>query len=477
MPEAVIPFGPTQSDAEPLGGAAPSAMNVCVDKAGVVRRRPGIQALAASPGIVDAQGVVLLHQTEAGDLYAVGNHPTQKPVYKVYSGTAPEVSAATGVKVYGVFRPTVAETEAMLVFAAGEEPTKLLFSTTETSLLGGSPPKATHVIANSARLLVNNATGSRGTVSYSGTALGPDIAGHETWVGLTAGSFQAEARPDIVPALHENTGEVFAFGRTSLQYFSPDSNTVYAPVSTREHGIAAPYSVIKVDQSFVWLDHQRRIVASDGRSLKVLSDAIHSTLNGMSRVDDCYGYRVHTGFVECLVFTFPTDGRTFAYQVGGGWSQWSGYAGGLWAPFPVSAHCLAAGTNANIVGTTTGVVAQLTDGVSDDLGEAIVASVTSGFQSHKTSARKRTQSLRVMLRRGEGAAVPGDVGLLRWRDDLGAWSDSLPIYVGAPGDSEPVLTFRSVGWPYRTRQWQFEFSAAASFSLVGVVEDFEVLDA
>jgi hypothetical protein len=477
MPEAAIPFGPTQNDAEQLGGAAPIAMNVCVDRAGVVRRRPGIQALAASPGVVDASGIALLHQDESGVLYAVANHPTQKTLYRVSGGAAVNLCTATGVKINGVHRPTVAETEAMLVFAAGEEPTKLLFSTNETSALGGSPPKATHVIANSSRLLVNNAVGSRGTISYSGPALGPSITGHETWSGLTAGSFQAEARPDIVTALHENTSEVFAFGNTSLQYFGPDAAQRYAPVSTREHGVAAPYSVIKADQSFVWLDHQRRIVASDGRSLKVLSDAIHSTLVGLSTVDDCYGYRVHTGFVEALAFTFPTDGRTFAYQVGGGWSQWSGYSGGLWSPFPVSAHCLAAGTNANIVGTVGGHVAQLVDGAADDLGSAIVASVTSGFQSRGTSARKRTRSLRVMLRRGEGAAVPGDVGLLRWRDDLGAWSDSLPIYVGSPGDSEPVLVFRSVGWPYRTRQWQFEFSAAASFSLVGAVEDFEVLEA
>jgi hypothetical protein len=477
MPEVVIPFGPSQSDAEELGGAQPIAMNVCVDKAGVVRRRPGVQLLPAAPAsVVDASGISLLHETEAGELYAVGNHPTQKAVYRIAAGSAVEVSAITGTKVNGTNRPTVAETEAMLVFAAGAPPTKYLYSTGETTLLGGSPPAASHVIANSSRLLLNNtAAGLRGTINYSEPALGSSIAGHETWVGLNAGSFQAEARPDVVPALHENTAEVFAFGRTSLQYFAPDASTAYAPVTTREHGVAAAYSIIKADQAFVWLDHQRRIVASDGRSLKVLSDAIHSTLNEMSVVSDCYGYRVHTGFAECLVFTFPTDGRTFAYQVGGGWSQWSGYQAGNWLPFAVSAHFLAAGSNANYVGTTDGRVAQLRDGFYDDLGERIVASVTSGFQGHGTTARKRTRALRITLRRGETPAVPGTVGLLRWRDDLGAWSDSLPVYVGASGDSHPVLTFRSVGWPYRMRQWQFEFSSAVSFSLVSVVEDVEVL--
>jgi hypothetical protein len=477
MAEALIPFGPQQSDAEPLSGAQPEAMNVCIDQAGTVRRRPGIQTLSAAPaGAVDATGISLLHETEAGELYAVGNHPTQKSLYRIAGGAAVDVSALSGVKVNGVNRPTVAETEAMLVFAAGDPPTKYLYSTGQTSALGGGPPAASHVIANSSRLLLNNtAAGLRGTINYSGPALGSSIAGHETWVGLTAGSFQAEARPDVVPALHENTAEVFAFGRTSLQFFSPDASTTYAPVSTREHGVAAPYSIVKADQAFVWLDHQRRIVASDGRSLKVLSDAIHSTLNGLSRVDDCYGYRVHTGFVEALVFTFPTDGRTFAYQVGGGWSQWSRYQAANWLPFTVSAHFLGAGSNTNYVGTTDGKVARLVDGAVDDLGDTIVASVTSGFQSHGTTARKRTRALRVALRRGETPSSPGTVGLMRWRDDLGAWSDSLPVYVGAPGDSHPVLTFRSVGWPYRMRQWQFEFGSTVSYSLVGITEDFEVL--
>jgi hypothetical protein len=177
------------------------------------------------------------------------------------------------------------------------------------------------------------------------------------------------------------------------------------------------------------------------------------------------------------VFTFPTDGRTFAYQVGGGWSQWSGYAAANWTPFPVSAHCLGAGSNTNFVGTVDGRVARLLDGVADDLGEAIVASVTSGFQDRGTSAKKQTMGLRIALRRGETPATSGLVGLIRWRDDLGPWSDSLPVYVGAPGDSNPVLTFRSVGWPYRMRQWQFEFSPTVTFSLVGVTEEFRVLGA
>lgn len=478
MPTEPINFGPSQkSGLDALGAASPIAMNVCVDKNGTVRRRPGIQAYAAAPaGVVDASGIALLHETANGRLYAVGGG-LLKEVYQVSAGAALDLTLVSGVDVgAGGLRITVAETEAMVAFADGGPPVKVEFSAAATAYLGGSPPPGSHVIANSSRLLMNDPVTQKGQVFFSGTAAGSSVAGHETWSVPTGGFFSAESRPDPVVALHENTNEVFAFGRTSMQYFAPDAQTTYAPVTTTENGCAAPYSVIKADQAFSWLDHQRRFVVSDGRSLSVLSDDIQQTLADMSTVSDCYGYRFAAGPVECYVSTFPTDGRTFAYQTGGGWAQWAQYSGGNWTPFPVLCHFQRAVGAENLVGTTDGKICKLVNGVADDLGTPITASVTSGFESRGTLARKRTKCVRVALRRGEAPATTGLVGLLRWRDDLGAWSDSLPVYVGAPGDSAPVLEFRSIGWSYRMRQWQFEFSSAVTYSLVGVTEEYEVLE-
>lgn len=477
MPTGPISFGPQQKTGQDeLGQASPIAMNVCVDKQGTIRRRPGIQAYAGAPvTTVDASGVVALCEVASGVLYAVGNGAALKNVYQVTAGGAVDITTVSGIDLAGGRRPTIAETEAMIVLADGGPPVKVEFTAGQTTLLGGSPPPGSHVIANSSRLLMNDPVTQKGQAFFSGTAAGSSIAGHETWTIPTGGFFSAESRPDPIVALHENTNEVFAFGRTSMQYFAPDAQVTYAPVTTTENGCSAPYSIIKADQAFSWLDHQRRVVVSDGRSLSVLSDDIQQTLVDMGAVSDAYGYRFSSGPVECYVTTFPTDGRTFAYQAGGGWAQWGQYSGGNWSPFPVLCHFQRAVGAENLVGLTSGRICKLVNGVADDLGAPITASVTSGFESRGTLARKKTKRIRIALRRGETPAGPGLVGLLRWRDDLGPWSDSLPVYVGAPGDSAPVLEFSSIGWSYRMRQWQFEFSSTVTYSLVGVTEDFEVL--
>jgi hypothetical protein len=314
MPLAPLDFGPAQrSGSQELGGASPIAMNVVVDKTGAVRRRPGVQAYATAPAsVVDASGVCLLHESSSGLLYAVGNDPGTKSVYSITGGVATDISATSGVLIVGARRPTVAETEAMVVFAGGSTPVRVEFATGITADLGGTPPMGSHVIANNSRLLLNDAITNLGRITYSAQAAGSSIAGHETWSGITSGFFSAEARPDPIVALHENTNEVYAWGTTSMQYFAPDASDTYAPVTTTENGCCAPYSIVKVDQAFAWLDHQRRFVLSDGRSLKAISEDIQQTLNDMTTVSDCYGYRVHLGPVESLVWTFPTDGRTFA---------------------------------------------------------------------------------------------------------------------------------------------------------------------
>lgn len=474
-----IPFGPSQKKAEELAGAMPHCFNVVVDKAGCIKRRPGVSTYSgATSAQVDSDGVALLHVSEAGDLYAVSNHPTLKRLYSVTAGGALDLTTVSGYRLPGALRPVVAETEAMLVFTAGDYPMKYEFAAAQTAALGGTPPRASHVLANSSRLLLNHSQTDRGLIDYSGAASGTATTGHETWgVTLTSGYFSAEARPDIIQALWENTNEVFAFGSRSLQYFTPDATSVYAPVTTKESGIAAPYSVIKVDQNFAWLDHQRRFVMSDGRSLNVLSEDIHGDLLGMTTVDDCFGYRVLTGNCEVLVWQFPTDGRTFAFQVGAGWSQWSEYdtVASNWSAMSVTCHHLIAGSTVNLVGTSGGYVRQFSDSsYTDANGAVIVARTRTGFINRGTSAKKQCRRVLVTLRRG-AATSTAPVGYLRWRDDTGAWSTNLPCGFGTIGDNTTVLEFRSLG-VYRTRQWEFEFSGEVDFSLVSVIEDFEVLD-
>lgn len=489
MTQAEISFKNQQSTGnDPLGGAPGVAVNVVVDGTGVVRRRPGIVAAAGVyAGVVDATGISGLYTTLGGTLYAIGSTPQFRQIYKVGPGSATALGTATSDQTLaGALRPVFAETQLLLVMAGGDKMQKIVLGTSASSRLGGQPPFASHVAANSSRLLGNLANVGANTsfdlsvVRFSDIANGnADYSGMEVWTeGLgTAGHFSAEADPDPVVAIYENTNEVFCFGSSSLQVFDPDPTATYAPTTTRELGCSAPYSVIKVNQQFAWLDNLRRFVMSDGRSETVISDPIWKTLDDLTTVSDCFGYRVTDGWVDAMVWTFPTDGRTFAFQKGSGWSEWMGWntSANNWAQFSVTAAHLAPASHFPMVGTSDGHVARLSVDATTDLGTLINARVESGYIARGTDARKHCRCVRVGLRRGQSSGATGPQAYLSWRDQPGPYGSPLVIDLGAQGDTTIVLEFRSLG-VYRRRQWQFEFSGTDDLELLSVTEEFDILE-
>lgn len=484
-----IPFANFQaSGLEALGGASPCAMNVVIEppaptgKAGVVRRRPGIRAYSgAYSGIIDSGGIQGLFTTEDGAIFAVGGTGPERGIYSITAASAPKLGGGiVGTGLRGSGRPIFVETQMLVVIAGGAEIQKVERATLASSRLGGSPPLATHVVGNSSRLLANDPTVDTAKIKYSDIAQGNvTFTGNETWSGFSPGPggtvpgfFSAEARPDPLLALYENTNEIYAWGTNTLQTFAPDGQLVYAPASTIEYGISAPYSVVKSDGKFYWLDNQKRIVMSDGRSVSVISEPIQRQLDAMALSTDCWGFRVVSGPFTCLVFVFPSDGRTFVYQDGAGWGQWQGWNGN-WTQFNVNASWLRDYYNAVLVGTLDGRVGELSLDAATDFGNDIRAYVQTGYQNHGTDASKNC--LRVHLALKRGITATGPLGWLQWRDRPGPWTGRIPVDFGGSGDTEIVLTYPSLG-VYRRRQWAFEFSAGSDLSLVSAIEEFEVQD-
>ncbi len=479
--QADIVFGPFQEGSyEELGGSSPRAINVVIDPKGVVSKRPGIASYDVAPsGVVDADGITGLYSDNTGQLFAVGGTPDARHIYKLLNGAAADLSVSPNSTLRGRLRPTFAETEVFLVIAGGSNIQKVNLQTLMSTQLGGNPPIASHVVANSSRLAANDIIVDKTKVRFSGISQGTvDTSGHEEWdnTGLTedGGFFTAEARPDPVQAVYENTNEVFVWGVDNVQIFAPDATNIFAPTVTREAGTLAPYSIIKQGQDFFWLDQHRRIVYSDGRSFQNLEGPIKAQLDALTTPEDCFGYRVFTGHVDCLVWTFPTDGRTFAYQINGGWAEWFGWddSQANFKRFIVNAHHLRRDGGLNVVGTTDGRVGKLSLASFDDRGEKVVAYVESGFQNRDTDNLKKCCSLRFAIRRGSAAAA--SLGRIEWRDDTGPWNGPIYIDTGATGDNHCVRDVRSLG-SYRRRQWRWTFSDTANLSLLKVTECFEVL--
>ncbi len=472
----LIPFTNQQaSGVEPLAGAGVVSVNVVSDPSGAVTRRPGIQAYAPAPETpVDSLGIEGLFATDDGRLLAMSGGPGRS-LYEIGGGAARLVKDLLG----GDSRPVFAQTEMLVVIAGGGPIIKYVRALRTSDLLGGNPPQASHVIAHASRLLANDVLVNKTAVRYSATFIGDtDYSGAENWPFSPPGGYLiAEARPDNVVAVHENTNNVFVFGTGTLQVYGTDASAVYLPESTKEYGCGAPYSIIKQEGAFAWLDQYQRFVLSDGRSIKVISDPIGKTLDGMTTYSDCYGYRVMTGNVDCLVWTFPTDGRTFVYQTGSGWGQWSGWnpATTGFAPFSVLSHHLRQDTDVNVVGTTDGYVGELSTDALTDLGDPIKAYIETGYVSRGTDQKKHCKCVRFAFRRGTVTGATGPVAFFSYRDQPGAWEPNIPIDLGGSGDTHPVLEFRSLG-TYRRRQWRFEFTGTEELVLVSASEDFEVLE-
>ena len=455
-------------------------MNVIVDGKGVMSKRPGLAAGSGlTSSVFDTDGLSGLYITKTGLALAVGAGVGERPIYRVTAAGASAIGSGispSGLPGNGI--PVFAETEMLVVVAGGRDIEKVELATLTSARLGGSPPIASHIISLSNRLLANDVFENKTRVRYSDVALGTTTyAGHEEWdmggVG-TSGYFTAEARPDDVVALAENTGEAFVFGTTTLQTFSPDPETQFAPVSTIELGCGAPYSIIKDDNAFHWMDSKRRLVKSDGRGYEVESDAIQKSIDDMTTASDAYGFKVQDGFLDATCWKFPTDGRTFVYQKGIGWGQWSGWASGNWSPLIVSAVAVSPLDGTCFVATTTGRVGAFSLDASTDFGDPIVARVTTGYLNRDTSKQKQCLNVRLALRRGTSGETPGPQGWLRWRDRPGAWTGNIPVDFGSSGDREIVLNYPSLG-VYNYRQWQFEFSGTGQVSLVSAIEEFIVL--
>ncbi len=467
-----IPFTNRQASGyDALGGAGALSMNVVSDPTGAMRQRPGVATYSAAPETaVDANGIQGIFTTDDGLIVAVGGG-AGRVVYEVDAGSA----RALNYPLPGELRPTFAQTEMIVAVTGGRETLKYDRVLRDAFVLAGNPPLSSHVIAHASRLLENDVSLDKTKVRYSGIALGTTTyAGLENWTFSTpAGFFTAESRPDAVVAIAENTNEVFVFGTQTLQIFGTDPQSVYVPAgASREYGCSAPYSIIKQDQAFAWLDQYRRFILSDGRNVKVISDEIKTTLDSIVDVSDCFGYRVILNSVDCLVWTFPSDGRTFVFQAGEGWGQWSAPGGQL---LTIQSHFLRSDTNVNVVGTTDGFIGQLSFDAQTDLGTRIDARVETGYLNRGTDMKKHCQCVYLALRRGEVTGPTGPVAWLSYRDMPGPWSSRIPVDLGGSNDTHPVLPFRSLG-TYRRRQWRFEFTGSQELTLLSATEEFEVTE-
>lgn len=472
MPSEPIPFSAPEAGFDEVTGALQARRNVMVDMAGNIRSRPGIVKWSDFPATIPNASPVIGMTAWQGKLVYVTN---DRKIY-VYtaSGSVNALSgAAPASQLEGGGRPRFATTKTRLIMAGGGALQKWEGALgVLAARLGGTPPSYVSDVLVMAQRAVALEVGEGGLFYWSGVG----DTNHQTWV-TSEDVQEAEARPDKIIAIRDNGRELFAFGSQSTQVYGPDPDLVFSPVTSLDIGCAAADGIIRHDDQFAWLDNRRRFILSDVRNVEeTFYLPVARPLDGMTRVDDCWGFREKMQDFDQLVWVFPTDGRTLAYDMKTkAWCERDSMSGGVRAGWTPQSYYYWEEKNLHLAGMADGSIARLDLETYSDLGTDFLWQMRTGFQDRGVDAPKWSQKLTFHMRRGDSTLTTEPFFWLRWRDDLGAFTQPVRISIGTSTERAVSVTKWSLGKPYIMREWEIYGSSPALLSIARVVETFQVL--
>lgn len=477
--QAVIQWGDEAPGLEPLAGAPERSVNLVKDANGWIRRVPGTTTWSWQTSASVASEVIGITDFQGQIVYVTANR--QVRVVEA-PGLTTNISSAGGTTLLdGGERPVFARTRDNLIIAGGGQ-LQYWDGAGDTARVAWTldaygrtaPPSTTHVAAIAQRLVI---AGPDGQLHWTEALAGQHLTS-EGWDPLNFA--EAEAQPDDLVALHDNSAEVYAFGSRTLQVFVPDANVGFAPLCAVNLGCAAAQSVIPLQDRrlFAWLSSDRRFVISNGRagSEKYLSDpGLTRVLTEMATVSDCWGWRQRTMHSDLLCWSFPALGITYHYDLQTEWwGEMRGTDGyGMSTAWPVTAYHYWEEKGTHLVGLATGDILELSPTSNTVGGQTLRLEAVTGFQSRPTKCQ--TELLRLPCRRGESAAAVIPEAQLQYRDGLGPWSVPMRISLGAQSDRRPYVEKRVVGRPYVRRQWRLTLTDSVATTIGPLEETYEVL--
>jgi len=463
------------SGVDDLSPAASSVINWEADEAGISRPRPGLASYTTTDAGSTASIGLLRWKTNLVNV-------TADRYVRVLSDAAPTAfsvvsTSTTSTQVTGTApRVTFALGDQYVYMAGGGQIQRWATITAAPDTLTSSPGIVTHIAILGNRLIAND-TANPNAFFWS------DI-GEPAFTSWPSGNAStADARPDPIVALAENTNELFIWGTETTQVYTVgvDPTLPFDSAATTNVGLAAPYAFCRLEQQFAWLDNDVRIVIGDGRTINSISDAIQKTLRNLTAISDCWMYREARGQQLLLVVRFPTERRTFVYDLKG--QKWIGERAYYSAPFntadwPAATYAYWPPYRYHMFGSTSSGLMRLDEDSRQDLGGALVCERTTGWNDFGTRNAKRAGRLRVTMRRGLAAqgATPGALEV-RVQDDDKPWSTWKQFSVGAPEDYRQYLdTFGTAGI-FRRRRYGVRYSNTENASLEAIHDDVDSLEA
>lgn len=445
--------------------------DVLKDLAGTTYTRPGLISFATGFGAGGCRGN---YYWEDKDL-----------VYTVFNRSLYSVTQAGAISLIASSVNLFEDNTRQVIIREGSQPTRKLYmanggpiiefnGTTAAHLTDGdAPTQVTHVAILDTYLLANDLADPE-KMKYS------DTGTPEVWLGEF---ISAEGDPDKLIAIHIAFREIGLFGTAVLESWYNNAVDPFARIDGAmiEVGTLSPYSIVKADNGYFLLDKSKQIIRILGRQRIIESLPINNLLSAVADVSDAQGEHITQNGLA--LYTIRVGDRTFVfdYSIKEWVSEWGKYNSktGQYDRFQGQHFINVEPWGVTLCGDYNGTTLYKLDfnsieGV--DRGGSLRPEWTTGHITHGTGNEKRSNVLRIRLKRGEGSpGVNEPVMYVKWRDDGSkVWSNPREIKLGFTGDKDMFRELYMLG-TYTSRQWNFSCSANVPIAIAKIEEDVEKL--
>lgn len=281
-----------------------------------------------------------------------------------------------------------------------------------------------------------------------------DLYNGQTWDATDFAT--AEGDPDNIVGMIVDHRELWLFGETTTEVWvnTGESDFPFSriPGAVIEWGCSAQNAIAKADNRVIWLGRNRlgqgHVLMAEGYQPVVVSTpAIEYQLEQLTNLTDAQAFVYQQEGHSFYVLTFPTDNRTFVFDISTGmWHERS--SGGLenrWIP-----NVYAFFNGQHLVGDyRNGKIYKLSLDIFTEDGAPIHRMRRTQVISNDLE-RLYFRRLQVDFEGGVGVNPPAQgsdpKAMLRWSDDGGhTWSYELQTSIGKIGDYDARAIWRRLG--------------------------------
>ena len=294
----------------------------------------------------------------------------------------------------------------------------------------------------------------------------------------------AEGSPDGLVSLIVDHREAWLFGSNSVEVWY-DSGAADFPLERiqgayNEIGCIATYSVAKLDNGVFWLGGDARgegiVYRTNGYTgQRISTHAVEWQIQQYGDISDAIGYTYQQDGHSFYVLTFPSAGKTWAYDVSTqSWAERAAWVNGAFTRH--RSNCQMAFNHEIIVGDYNDgriYAFDLNVFADDDQPQRWLRSWRALPQDQNDLRRTAQHSLQLDAETGVGVVYgQGDTPqvVLRWSDDGGhTWSNEHWASMGAIGAYGTRTFWRRLGMTTKLRDRVYEVSGTdpVKISIVG----------